>query len=102
MYQSTHNLETFTLEFDKRYKTLSRTEQSNGEYHKISITGSVRNLSGENCVMYIYTLKLVTGEEICLSLILDAEYTHLISIKSNLLGERVGTLDLKQAISILP
>ena len=102
MHQSTHNLETFTSEFDKRYNTLSRTEQSNGEYRKISITGSVKNLSGEACVVCISLLKLVTGEEICLSLILDSENGYSNPIKSDLLGERVGTLDLKQAVSILP
>lgn len=102
MYQSTYNLEDFDLEFNKRYNTLSRTKRSNGEYCKISITGSVKNLSGEDCVMCISILKLVTGEELCLSLILDSEHGYANPVKSDLLGERVGTLDLKQAISVLP
>ena len=104
MYQSKYDLETFNLEFNKRCNILSKTTSTSGRdcSTKISITASSKRLEGELCTICISTLQLTSGEKVTLSLLLSSETGYDNPVKSDLFGERSGTVDLKAILPLLP
>ncbi len=104
MYQSKYDLETFNLEFSKRCDTVSEIRSTSGKDSsvKISITASSKDLKGEFCTICISTLQLTSGEVVSLSLLLSSECGYENPIKSDVFGERIGTVDLKAILPLLP
>lgn len=104
MYQSKYDLETFNLEFNKRCNILSKATSTSGSdcSVKISITASSKRLEGELCTICISALQLTSGEKVTLSLLLSSENGYDNPVKSNLFGERLGTVDLKAILPLLP
>lgn len=91
----------FITELTKRCSIISQTT-TKGSSVKISITASSKDLNGELCTICISTLQLSSGEIVSLSLLLSSECGYENPIKSNVFGERIGTVDLKAILPLLP